>query len=112
MLYEILAELFLFYSNFPIGDGLRADKLFQLYSDLAFPEQRPLPAFEPHRLRHFDLTQRDGKAPLVGPGYSTPAPFLRSLILDNQASYGVSWTRVPTECRLLEFPLLFMFRAF
>jgi GPI ethanolamine phosphate transferase 1 len=56
-----------------LGDGLRADKAFQ-----SFPE--PYPTTED------DLVPR----PL--------APYLRSLVLD-QATFGVSHTRVPTESR-------------
>lgn len=56
-----------------LGDGLRADKAFQ-----SFPE--PYPTTED------DLVPR----PL--------APYLRSIVLD-QATFGVSHTRVPTESR-------------
>ncbi|KAK2050379.1 GPI ethanolamine phosphate transferase 1 [Colletotrichum somersetense] len=56
-----------------VGDGLRADKAFQ-----AFPE--PFPKTED------DLTPRH------------LAPFLRSRVLDH-GTFGVSWTRVPTESR-------------
>ncbi|KAK6211330.1 GPI ethanolamine phosphate transferase 1 [Colletotrichum tabaci] len=56
-----------------VGDGLRADKAFQ-----AFPE--PYPKAED------DLTPRH------------LAPFLRSRVLDH-GTFGVSWTRVPTESR-------------
>ncbi|KAL0929691.1 gpi-anchor biosynthetic protein [Colletotrichum truncatum] len=56
-----------------VGDGLRADKAFQ-----AFPE--PYPKAED------DLAPRH------------LAPFLRSRVLDH-GTFGVSWTRVPTESR-------------
>ncbi|TDZ41268.1 GPI ethanolamine phosphate transferase 1 [Colletotrichum trifolii] len=56
-----------------VGDGLRADKAFQ-----AFPE--PYPKAED------DLSPRH------------LAPFLRSRVLDH-GTFGVSWTRVPTESR-------------
>ncbi|KAK2018005.1 GPI ethanolamine phosphate transferase 1 [Colletotrichum eremochloae] len=56
-----------------VGDGLRADKAFQ-----AFPE--------PYPKADDDLTPRH------------LAPFLRSRVLDH-GTFGVSWTRVPTESR-------------
>ncbi|GAA5934260.1 hypothetical protein JCM3775_006952 [Rhodotorula graminis] len=73
-----------------VGDGLRADKLFQTYPDRPFALSDPLPASvpdDPHALAD-DLD-----------GSTTPAPFLRTLIQSGHAQWGVSHTRVPTESR-------------
>ncbi|GAA6022972.1 hypothetical protein JCM10207_007734 [Rhodosporidiobolus poonsookiae] len=74
-----------------VGDGLRADKLFQTYPNPPFPASEPLPApfsEDPHALVDEDDLYT-----------TTPAPFLRGLIQNGQAQWGVSHTRVPTESR-------------
>ncbi|GAA5897536.1 hypothetical protein JCM8208_003298 [Rhodotorula glutinis] len=73
-----------------VGDGLRADKLFQTYPDPPYALSDPLPAPVP-----------DDPPALADDldGSTTPAPFLRSLIQSGQAQWGVSHTRVPTESR-------------
>ncbi|KAL8286582.1 hypothetical protein RQP46_004599 [Phenoliferia psychrophenolica] len=79
-----------------VGDGLRADKLFQTYPSPPFPSADPLPApldpLAPHATvaSAKDANVRD---------LTTPAPFIRNLIQSHQASWGVSHTRVPTESR-------------
>ncbi|GAA6064433.1 hypothetical protein JCM10212_006095, partial [Sporobolomyces blumeae] len=81
-----------------VGDGLRADKLFQQYPNPPFPgsDELPLPSSMedlPHALvdnLHLDETAATR---------TTPAPFLRSLIQSGEAQWGISHTRVPTESR-------------
>ncbi|GAA5962065.1 hypothetical protein JCM3765_005508 [Sporobolomyces pararoseus] len=79
-----------------VGDGLRADKLFQLYSDPPFPQpQDPLPLpLDPNQPHSRVLSQDEEEE-----WKTTPAPFLRSLIQSGKAQYGISHTRVPTESR-------------
>jgi len=75
-----------------VGDGLRTDKLFQLYRNLPFSHVQPLPEMPPTgRLNELGLR--------LPSNATTPAPFLRSLIDSGKASWGVSHTRVPTESR-------------
>jgi hypothetical protein len=69
------------------GDGLRADKLFQLYPD---------PPFAEDVTSHEPAVANSTSSP---PGFTSPAPFLRSLLLSGNASWGISHTRVPTESR-------------
>lgn len=66
------------------GDGLRADKLFQLYDDPPFPHAR-----QAKSLSFVDLPANK----------TTPAPYLRSRITSGKAGWGISQTRVPTESR-------------
>ncbi|GAA5922242.1 mannose-ethanolamine phosphotransferase MCD4 [Sporobolomyces koalae] len=76
-----------------VGDGLRADRLFQLYSNPPFPHSDPLPAQLPSQEHHLIVD------PITGEESTTPAPFLRNLIQTGQAQWGISHTRVPTESR-------------
>ncbi|GAA5896573.1 mannose-ethanolamine phosphotransferase MCD4 [Sporobolomyces salmoneus] len=81
-----------------VGDGLRADKLFQRYPNPPFPHQDPLPyplTDQSHALADPDDPSNAGDSE----DWTTPAPFLRSLIQSGQASWGISHTRVPTESR-------------
>ncbi|GAA6047864.1 hypothetical protein JCM3770_004680 [Rhodotorula araucariae] len=73
-----------------VGDGLRADKLFQTYGNPPFAASDPLPPPIPD--------YPDALADDVDDA-TTPAPFLRSLIQSGHAQWGVSHTRVPTESR-------------
>ncbi|GAA5876187.1 hypothetical protein JCM16303_007050 [Sporobolomyces ruberrimus] len=78
-----------------VGDGLRADKLFQLYPNPPFPQSDPLPppiTSTPHSIVRGDDS-------LDSTEKTTPAPFLRNLIQSGQAQWGISHTRVPTESR-------------
>lgn len=81
-----------------VGDGLRADKLFQLYPDPPFPHEDPLP-----RTAVDDRRQQNSIVTFAGEEEvtrtTTPAPFLRGLIDSGEAQWGVSHTRVPTESR-------------
>ncbi|KAM0793098.1 hypothetical protein ACM66B_000579 [Microbotryomycetes sp. NB124-2] len=75
-----------------VGDGLRADKLFQTYSNPPFQDSDTLPA----------PLNDQGHAVVKERGYegrTTPAPFLRGLIQSGKARWGISHTRVPTESR-------------
>ncbi|KAK4058189.1 Glycosyl phosphatidyl inositol anchor synthesis [Microbotryomycetes sp. JL221] len=75
-----------------VGDGLRADKLFQTYDNPPFSNSESLPhplIDKGHALvNSSDMTTK-----------TTPAPFLRQLIQTGQARWGISHTRVPTESR-------------
>ncbi|GAA5866720.1 hypothetical protein JCM3774_001969 [Rhodotorula dairenensis] len=73
-----------------VGDGLRADKLFQTYPNPPFADSDPLPA--PIRGQDHAPADESGET-------TTPAPFLRSFIQAGDAQWGVSHTRVPTESR-------------
>ncbi|GAA6007215.1 hypothetical protein JCM11491_003047 [Sporobolomyces phaffii] len=73
-----------------VGDGLRADKLFQPYPNPPFPNSDPLPP----RLGSPAHALVDSES-----SSTTPAPFLRSLIQSGAAQWGISHTRVPTESR-------------
>ncbi|GAA5979983.1 hypothetical protein JCM10908_001489 [Rhodotorula pacifica] len=73
-----------------VGDGLRADKLFQTYSNPPFAVSDPLPSpilDQTHAVADEDVQS------------TTPAPYIRSLIQAGEAQWGVSHTRVPTESR-------------
>ncbi|KAK4054782.1 Glycosyl phosphatidyl inositol anchor synthesis [Microbotryomycetes sp. JL201] len=75
-----------------VGDGLRADKLFQTYPNPPFHNSDSLPP--PLVDTGHSVVQEEGNE-----GRTTPAPFLRGLIQRGQARWGVSHTRVPTESR-------------
>ncbi|GAA5831484.1 hypothetical protein JCM11251_004040 [Rhodosporidiobolus azoricus] len=75
------------------ADGLRADKAFQTYPDPPFPlsssfsSSLPSPIPDtPHAIADED-------------GNTTPIPFIRQLIQEGKAQWGISHTRVPTESR-------------
>ncbi|SCZ90992.1 BZ3500_MvSof-1268-A1-R1_Chr1-3g02455 [Microbotryum saponariae] len=74
-----------------VGDGLRADKLFQIYNSPPFDQDLPLPS--PLQ----DVPHTYAVPPYTN--WTTPAPFVRNLIQSGQARWGVSHTRVPTESR-------------
>ncbi|KAJ8296754.1 GPI ethanolamine phosphate transferase 1 [Rhodotorula toruloides] len=76
-----------------VGDGLRADKLFQTYPNPPFPssDPPPSPVPSPHALVPPSSAFDDER--------TTPTPFMRSLIQSGEAQWGVSHTRVPTESR-------------
>jgi phosphatidylinositol glycan class N len=82
-----------------VGDGLRADSLFQTYGEEPFPAAvgsfsgAPVDGV-PHAL----VEELEGGEEGVEKR-TTPAPFLRGLIQSGKAQWGVSHTRVPTESR-------------
>ncbi|GAA6035289.1 hypothetical protein JCM8097_008800 [Rhodosporidiobolus ruineniae] len=90
-----------------VGDGLRADKLFQTYSNPPFDPSSSQPLPEPlENLPHSVLSTSElallSSSDTDAPGEeerTTPAPFLRGLIQSGKAQWGVSHTRVPTESR-------------
>ena len=71
-----------------VADGLRSDKLFQLYDDPPFLDYAPLP----HPMQQ-------SQHAVSSAGRTTPAPFLRNLVQSGNAKYGVSHAGVPTESR-------------
>ncbi|KAM0748161.1 PigN-domain-containing protein [Meredithblackwellia eburnea MCA 4105] len=86
-----------------VGDGLRADKLFQPYQNPPFPISIPLPStIQTNSTNPSQSPSVDHSPSPFFPAHlnlTTPAPFLLSLIANKTAKWGISHTRVPTESR-------------
>lgn len=82
-----------------VGDGLRADWLYKTYDEEPFTGKAgefkgTVIDGEKHA-----WAEREGEGGEGGGRRTTPAPFMRGLIQDGKAQWGVSHTRVPTESR-------------